>query len=274
MLARVSHRLQSSTAAATLAFALMTLGRTDPANAVVQDEIQVYTDDINKPGEYGLEIHTNYTPSGLGPSYRGEVPSNHGIRLTPEFTYGFSRDWEGGLYLPLLQLDGQGDFHVAGAKLRLKYLPFQLGESGEGWYGGANAELSRVGRRFSESRWQSELRPIIGYQAAGWHFAFNPIMGWDLSDGRQDIEPTFVPSVKLVKEVWKGISLGAEYYSDMGKIGHVLPWNQQDNRLYAVMDYDMAPLVFNFGVGRGITDASDKWTVKAIIEVPLQPKAK
>jgi len=72
----------------------------------------------------------------------------------------------------------------------------------------------------------------------------------------------------------RGISLGGEYYSDMGKIGHVLPWNQQDNRIYGVIDFDMAPVVFNFGVGRGITDAADKWTAKAIIEVPLQAKPK
>jgi hypothetical protein len=242
------------------------------ACATVQDEIQVYTDDINKAGEVGLELHTNYTPSGVGPSYRGEVPANHALRLTPELSYGLSRDWEAGLYLPMI-LDQNGDFNLAGAKLRLKWLPFQLGEDGVGWYGGANAELSRVGRRYSQSRWQSELRPIIGYKASDWHFAFNPILDWDMSDGFQSAEPTFVPSVKLMKEVAKGIALGAEYYSEMGKIGHILPWNQQDNRLYAVIDYDMQPLVFNFGVGRGLTDASDKWTVKAIIEVPLQPKA-
>ena len=81
-----------------------------------------------------------------------------------------------------MQRDGQGDFHFAGAKLRLKWLPWQLGEDGVGWYGGVNTELSRVGKRFSESRWQSELRPIIGYKAADWHFAFNPILDWDLSD--------------------------------------------------------------------------------------------
>ena len=40
------------------------------------------------------------------------------------------------------------------------------------------------------------------------------------------------------------------------------------------IDVDMKPLVFNFGVGRGLTEASDKWTVKAIIEVPLNGMAK
>lgn len=252
----------------------LTLGATAPARAVVQDEIQVYTDDINKKGEKGLEIHTNYTPSGVKfPGYPGEIISNHGIRVTPEFSYGISREFEAGLYVPMM-LDGRGDFHMVGTKIRLKFLPFQLGENGTGWYGGANTELSRVGKKFAESRWATELRPIIGYKGSGLHFAFNPIVNWELSDGLASWEPTFVPSVKLTREVAKGIALGAEYYSDMGKIGHILPWKEQDNRLYAVIDYDMAPLVFNFGVGRGLTENSDKWTVKAIIEVPLQAKAK
>jgi enamine deaminase RidA (YjgF/YER057c/UK114 family) len=122
--------------------------------------------------------------------------------------------------------------------------------------------------------YKPELRPIIGYKGKDWLFAFNPILDWDLSNGLQSWEPTFVPSVKLNREVLKGISLGAEYYSDLGKIGHIEPWDKQDNRLYATIDVDMKPLVFNFGVGRGLTEASDKWTVKAIIEVPINQLSK
>jgi len=36
----------------------------------------------------------------------------------------------------------------------------------------------------------------------------------------------------------------------------------------------MKPLAFNFGVGRGLTEASDKWTIKAIIEVPINQLSK
>ena len=37
-----------------------------PARAVLPDEIQVYDDSINKPGEFGLELHLNATPAGRG----------------------------------------------------------------------------------------------------------------------------------------------------------------------------------------------------------------
>ena len=49
----------------------------------ITDEIQVYTDDINKPGDFGLELHVNTTPKGRKtPDYAGDSPPNHGLRLS------------------------------------------------------------------------------------------------------------------------------------------------------------------------------------------------
>ena len=244
-----------------------------PARAAQQDEIQVYTNEINKKGEVGLEIHLNQTPSGRKtPDYPGEITNDHGFRFTPEFSYGLGHNLELGFYLPML-VDSAGEFYVVGSKYRLKWLPVRPKEDDTGWFLGANSELSNVDRKFSQSRWSTELRPIMGYKGKDWIFSFNPILDWDLSDGLQSWEPTFVPSVKLAKEVSKGLSLGVEYYSDLGKLAHIEPWDKQDNRIYGTIDVDMKPLVFNFGIGRGLTEASDKWTVKAIVEVPLdQPK--
>ena len=250
------------------------LAASHAAISAQQDEIQVYADDINKRGEFGLEWHLNTTPEGrTKPDYPGEITNNHGFRFTPEFSYGLTSDVELGLYLPML-VDGAGDYHFVGVKYRLKWVPIRPNDDAEGWFLGANTELSRVGYKFSESPWTTELRPIIGYKGKDWLFAFNPILDWDLSNGLASWDPTFVPSVKFNREVVKDISLGAEYYSDMGKLGHIEPWDKQDNRLYATLDVDMKPLVFNFGVGRGLTEASDKWTIKAIIEVPINQLSK
>ena len=35
------------------------------------------------------------------------------------------------------------------------------------------------------------------------------------------------------------------------------------------MDFDRKPLAFNVGVGRGMTGATDQWTVKAIFDIPF-----
>jgi len=102
------------------AFAALVPG---PGFAALSDEIQVYDDDINAPREFGLELHANTTPNGRStPDYPGEVVPNHGLRLTPEFSYGLTRAWEAGLYVPT-NFDPQGHGSLAGWKLRLKWLP-------------------------------------------------------------------------------------------------------------------------------------------------------
>src|SRR4051812_44966973 len=77
--------------------------------AVMIDEIQVYTDDINERGKFGVELHVNTTIDGRRvPDYPGEIVPHHGIRFTPEFSYGLSRDFEAGLYTPMHLAPGGG----------------------------------------------------------------------------------------------------------------------------------------------------------------------
>jgi hypothetical protein len=86
---------------------------------------------------------------------------------------------------------------------------------------------------------------------------------WRASNGLASRDPTFVPSVKLDHEIAKGISLGAEYYSDIGKLGHIEPWNKQGN--YGTIAVEMKPLVFSFGSGCGLTETSDKWAITYLL---------
>ncbi len=242
-----------------------------PSDAqAISDEIQVYTDDINKPGEFGLELHVNTTPKGRKtPDYPGDSPPHHGLRFTPEFSYGLSKDWEAGLYFPTVR-DANGSYSASGAKLRLKWLPIKGDEETGGWYAGANFELSSVNKRYSESRYGSELRIMTGYRAKEWHLALNPIFGWDLSKGYRGGGPSFDLATKAAHDVAEGIAMGVEYYSGMGKLNNTLPSSLQENTLYLVMDYDRKPFAFNIGIGKGLNGATDRWTLKAIIEVPFK----
>ena len=49
----------------------------------------------------------------------------------------------------------------------------------------------------------------------------------------------------------------------------MFPYSQQNNVLFAAVDINMKPWVVNFGVGRGLTQAADGWTIKAIIDIPI-----
>jgi hypothetical protein len=237
------------------------------AGAALSDEIQVYDDDINAPREIGLELHVNGTPKGRSvPDYPGEVVPNHGLRITPEFSYGLTRVWEAGLYIPS-NFDSSGRGSLAGWKLRLKWLPIH-GDQG-GWFAGANGELSRVARKFSESQNAFELRTIGGYRADAWLVAVNPVFGWNLSPGFRSGTPDFSLGVKATRDVAEKVALGAEYYSEMGTTSHILPLARQANTLYAVIDIAFKSIGINFGIGRGLTGSADKWTVKAIFAIPL-----
>lgn len=235
------------------------------AHAALSDEIQVYTNDINTPGEFGLEMHINTTPEGRSrPDYPGEVTPRHGLRITPEFSYGLTPDFEAGLYVPTNRTS-QGEWAVAGAKLRLKWLPIRGDEAGHGWFAGANGELSRLRQRFSESRNSFELRLIGGYKNERWLFAVNPVLGRDLSRGSRGGAPGFSLGLKAAMTVAEGVALGLEYYSDLGTLSHFVASNRQDNALYIAGDFDWKGISLNAGVGRGLTSVADKWTVKAII---------
>jgi hypothetical protein len=255
---------------ALAAFASFTLAAAPPARAVLIDEIQVYTDDIREPGEFGVEVHLNTTPSGRSvPDYPGEITPAHGVRLTPEFSYGLRRDIEVGLYLPFDRNPGAGPY-LAGTKLRAKWLPLHPARDGAGWFAGANLELSDVAQRFEQARRALELRPIVGWRNAQWLLACNPVLTRDLAGPQRSEAPGFAPSFKLGRTVLAGIQLGLEYYADLGPVSATLPAPQQSHALFLALDVDREPWAFNLGIGRGLNDATDAWTVKAIFEIPLK----
>ena len=150
------------------------------AGAALPDEIQVYTDDLERAGERGIELHVNTTPSGRSrPDYPGEVPTHHGVRVTPEISWGLGHDMDWGLYLPFVRA-ADGSTVFAGPRFRLKWMPLLPGEGG-GWFAGLNGELAFVQQRFDQPRRGGELRPILGYRSAAWLVAVNPNLEFDLA---------------------------------------------------------------------------------------------
>jgi hypothetical protein len=240
-----------------------------PVHAALSDEIQVYTDDINPPGESGLELHINTTPRGRStPDYPGEATPNHGWRFTPEFSYGLSRDWEAGLYLPTNR-DASGDTQLAGAKVRLKWLPLRPEEGDTGWFLGANGELSRLKKPFSESRTSAEVRVMIGWRDPQWLVAVNPVFGWNLSEPLRSSTPDLSLGTKVAKTVAKDFAVGLEYYSELGTARHLQWSSRQAQSLFGAVDTKLHGIDLNFGIGRGLTHAADAWTVKTILGIPL-----
>lgn len=232
------------------------------------DEIQVYTQDIQKPGKWGLELHLNRILQGPKDAPEG-LPFNGSLNLTPEISYGLTRTLELGLYLPTA-LDTDHHYRFAGPKVRMKWMPVQPpGEDGHGVFMGLNVEVANSNQGFSDARWDSELRLIAGHQGEDWQFTVNPIFGWALSGAPSSKTPDFTTGWKATYTRWKEAAPGLELYLEHGPLNHFTPSQEQNRRLFLTLDVDHAPFVFNVGIGRGLNPASERWTLKFIFEIPI-----
>lgn len=228
------------------------------------DEIQVYTNDIQTPGRFGLELHLNRTLKGERDAPAS--PFNGSWNLTPEISFGLTPTFDIGLYLPMaLDTDHHGRF--SGPKLRLKWLPVRgQGEEALGAFLGANLELARTNRSFDDLQWETELRGLMGIQLEDWLLAVNPVFTWPLSDGQGRGTPDFATAWKAAYTRWKTAAPGLELYLDHGQLNGVELTRERSQRLFATLDVAHGPLMFNVGLGRGLTPSAEQWTLKFIFE--------
>jgi hypothetical protein len=239
-----------------------------PPALAAPDEIQVYLDDINAPGEAGLELHLNYVPKGRRtPDYTGEIPPHGVFRAMPEISIGLKPNWDVGLYLPT-EVAPDGSAYMDGARLRVKYLAAV--ESTKPFFYGVNLEAGYVPLRVSEDRYIAELRGILGYRNGPWLLAVNPIFGFALSGPNKSSTPDLDLNFKVARELNDEWAIGFEHYAGFGRINKMPNSSQQDHVLYFVVDFERKGFGVNFGIGRGLTNASDDWVVKAIVSIPLK----
>jgi hypothetical protein len=228
-----------------------------PAKAV--DEIQVYNAGIAAPGQFTIQQHLNYIPLGVkDPPFPGGLVSHNSINGTPEFAYGVTDWWEVGLYLPFAIQDQQ--FLSDSFKLRTLFVSPNAAE--RNFFYGVNFEFSNTTPKFSQTRFGMEIRPIIGVRNADYEFIVNPIV--DIGFGKYG-QADFTPAARLARKLGPDLFVGLEYYADFGEIGNFLKPADQQHTLFAVTDFKLGVFGVNFGVGYGLTPASDRFVVKTIV---------
>lgn len=235
------------------------------ANAA-PDEIMVYTDEMNAPGQLGIEQHFNYTFNGTrSAEYPGQMPTNQLSQLTSEIAYGLTNTLEAAVYLPFA-VASNGDAVLNGFRLRLKYIaPHQASET---FFYGLNVEAGQSSIRVSETRDSMELRPIVGFHDDNWLISFNPIMYIGL-DSNVSHQPQFEPSIKIGHRVVEDVNAGVEYYGELGALNALRPVDQWVQTVYAVIDMELHGVDTNFGIGHGFANAVDLWIVKGVVTVPF-----
>ncbi len=209
-----------------------------PGAALDRFEIQVYQADINAPGQLGLELHLNYTFTGVDrPEYPGQVPPDQVGRLTLEPAVGVTEWLELGAYLQFMLAPG-GDARFGGTKVRAKLV---VPESVQQRLGipvflGLNVELGRVPASVEQAGWANEFRPIVGWKDHRWLLVANPIFGYALS-GPDRFRVDLEPCAKVAFDTQLGFAVGAEYYAGLGYIGSgFLPVRDQEHLLLGAVD--------------------------------------
>jgi hypothetical protein len=127
---------------------------------------------------------------------------------------------------------------------------------------GVNFEFSNTTPKFSQTRFALEIRPILGVRNADYEFIVNPIV--DIGFGKNG-EADFAPAARVARKLDKDIFVGLEYYADFGKIGNFAALADQQHTLFAVTDFKLGVFDVDFGLGYGLTPASDRFVIKTIV---------
>ena len=205
--------------------------------AAAPNEIKIFTDELANYGEHTLETHVNKA-------------SRTPLQVMPEYSYGIWHDWEFSLQLPAAF--GQDASRLEGYRTELQYVAPH--DKDAGFYWGVNFELARIERPGDASFWNIELIPILGYRTERWHFVANPGIGKAVSGASRATD--FQPAGKVAYRAFEKNYFGIEYYAD-----------DQSRVLYFAWDGKVGKSDINVGIGRGLTDSSDRWVLKMIYEL-------
>ncbi|HEY4918659.1 MAG TPA: hypothetical protein VII40_01010 [Xanthobacteraceae bacterium] len=229
------------------------------------DEIQVYDAEIAQPGVFNLTLHNNYTIDGLKePRFPGGIVPNHTLNGVPEWAYGVTDWFEQGLYLPLYSDASNLGPALNGFKVReLFVVPHAADRT---FFYGINFEFSYNAKHWDPDHYTSEIRPIIGWHLGKFDFIVNPIFDNSFK-GFKNLD--FAPSVRVAYNLSKTWAVAVEEYADFGVIQRFLPFDQQSQQVFGVIDYKGEPFNVEAGLGFGLTGSSDRLVVKLMLSRDL-----
>jgi hypothetical protein len=238
-----------------------------PVAAFAQtDEIQVYDAAIADKGKFNLMVHSNFTPSGQKtPAFPGGIIPDRSYNGVAEWAYGVTDWFEAGLYLPLYSISKDRGGSVNGLKLRLLFVKPHADD--HKFFYGMNFEFSYNATYWEAHRFTSEIRPIIGVHLHPVDLIVNPILDNSYVGGFRSLD--FAPATRIAYNFSQKWAMAAEEYADFGPLRQFNTARDQYHQAYAVVDRNSKFLNVEFGVGFGLTHASDKVTLKLMLSRDL-----
>lgn len=226
-------------------------------------EIQVYGSDLVSPGATMFELHSNFTFEGSKSVVGGQYPTEHQLHETLEITHGVNDWFEIGFYV-FTSADTRVGWQWVGDHLRPRVA---VPESWK-WPVGVSlsAEIGYQRAVYSPDTWTLEIRPIVDKTLGRLYLCFNPVLDRSFHGPSVPEGITFSPNVKVGYDITKVVNAGFEYYGALGPVTGFYPVPQEQQQIFAVTDLNFSPKwEFNFGVGFGMTGATDHLLVKMIL---------
>ena len=225
------------------------------------DEIQVYTGELAARREFSLTVHGNYTARGRRVAdFVGGIVPQGSANGAVEWAYGVNEWFEAGAYLPVYSLTRDGKFLVDGVKARALFaVPHAETRS---FFYGVNFELSYNATHWDQSRYGAEIRPIVGARSGSWDIIANPILDTSFNGLGALV---FAPSLRVANNLTPEWALAIEHYAEFGQLRQFESRGEQQHNVFAVTDYSRKSFSVEFGIGRGLTGASDKLVIKTIL---------
>jgi hypothetical protein len=227
-------------------------------------EVQVYGSDLVPKNVTMVELHSNFTVSGTKEKIDGVLPTQHAEHETVEITHGWNEWFETGFYIFTSIQPDEGGWMYVGSHIRPRvsvpekyHLPVGLSISNEiGWQR----------PKFSLDTWTWEIRPIIDKKIDKWYLAFNPTFDRSFHGPESKRGFEFSPNFKFSYDITKKMAAGVEYYGSYGPVSGFDPLRDQEQQILPAVDIDFGKKwEFNFGIGVGVTQATDHLLVKAIL---------
>jgi hypothetical protein len=225
------------------------------------DEIQVYNGEINEVGKASLTLHNNYTPIGRKePEFPGAIVPQGSYNGVAEWAYGVTDWFEAGLYLPLYSMTRNGRPLINGGKIRILFAEPHVAD--RQFFYAINFEFSYNARHWEPTRYSSEIRPIVGVRFGPVDLIFNPIIdnSWT-GIGSLD----FAPAARLDYNISDSWAVALEHYADYGQFRDLAGLRDQQQMLFAVVDYSGEPVDVEAGIGHGFTAGSDGLVLKLML---------
>lgn len=230
------------------------------ARAIDFYEIQIYTTETVPTSHLELELHSNSVTSASGKLAYENLPI-YQIHETVEATYGITPYLEIGQYLATGKLQ-DGEYEYAGSRSKCHFaLPFT-----KDWpiKLGGNVELDYMRYQAEDNPFTLELRPILEWEYRGWSVVAN--LAFEKPFEGPDHDMQFEPSGEVVYVLLPWLAPGVEYYGDMNQMTHLPALDRQQHFIVPAINLFLTTrLELNFGVGLGLTRASDGTFVKSIV---------